>query len=261
MVGWHFRLTSIRSHTPEAEMLPEIGCQITMLAASIIPDLGERQCASVRDIVAKRTTNPARVIIRIPSQMRSRKQLLIMALVTGAAPTALFVILMKTFVDGPISKTDWAILGPFLTTIKIHPFLFIGVVVSQWSRVRHCQDLIFWAATTGFIAPALLFCLIDYCDSGSLRDVVTGENVLIAVGIALAHAIVATIVWYTVVAVNRLRGVRVVVQDATCCATCGFDLAGKASVVCPSCGVAFTLGDLRTSAGLSSQAIASKAES
>ena len=51
----------------------------------------------------------------------------------------------------------------------------------------------------------------------------------------------AMVEWY-----RLYRSVRVVVQEATYCPSCGADLSGKQSFVCRSCWNAFSLEDLRT---------------
>jgi len=196
------------------------------------------------------------VIIRTPSAMRTQRQLLLIGGIMGIVPTGLFhfIALMKkgVFEYGP--QNAW---GALATIGYLVPF--IAFAVFQWSRLRRISDVWVWAGTTG--AMAVIYFGIALEVGGMFLG---AKEMLVVLGVtivsAIVHAVLATAVWYATVALNRARCLRVVVQEAACCATCGYDLSGKQSMVCPSCGTAFTLKDLRTPDGLSKLATTRRGE-
>jgi len=197
------------------------------------------------------TRHEESVIIRTPAAMRTRRQLLLIGGIMGIVPTGLLFVFSQMTEIGEYDFGAVYRLGA--PAIIIHMVLFITFAVFLWSRLRRISDGWVWAGTLGLMV--LIYCeVFARCYGTSLAWRGATEFIIfvgITIGSGLAHIILATVIWYACMGHNYHRGVRVVVQEATCCAACGFDLSGKQSMVCSSCGISFTLEDLRTEDRLS----------
>lgn len=207
--------------------------------------------------MSRHTRHEEFVIIRTSSAMRTRHQLVIIGAIMGIVPLGLLIVFSQVTELGEYDFGAVYRLGAMV--IIIHMILCVSFAVFQWSRLQRISDLWAWAGTTG--AMAVIYCGVALRVDGKFLG--AGEMLIVlgvTIGSAIVHAGLATAVWYAVVWRKGLRGIRVVVQEATYCASCGFDLSGKQSMACPSCGIAFTLKDLRTPEGLSDRAAAQRRE-
>jgi hypothetical protein len=193
--------------------------------------------------------------------MRTRRQLLFIGGIMGLLPTVYWLVLMVV-TDSSFHPTGWEMTGGMLV---IYSAIIQLVVVAifhalQWSKVQKVWDLAFSAALTGVIVGSIAVLELVALDGFRLRRLLADMPAILGlvIGSGITFAMGTALFWLIAKWHNLHRGVLVVVQEATCCAACGFDLSGKQSMVCPSCGTAFTLEDLRTSDEFSSQVIAKK---
>lgn len=178
----------------------------------------------------------------------------------GFMPTVYWLFLM-VITDSSFHPTGWDF-GPGMLLFYSAITQLVAVAVFhafQWSHVQKIRDLAASATLTGVVVGLIAVLEAVALDGGRLLadmlailGFVTGSGIAYAMGTLMLWSIAK---WH-----NYHRGVLVVVQEATCCATCGYDLSGKQSMVCPSCGTAFTLEDLRTAEGLSDRAAAQRRE-
>jgi len=116
------------------------------------------------------------------------------------------------------------------------------------SLVRNDGDLARSAGVTGFVAA--IAGIVAGVVMGEIRSYELRHGVPTLLKFVMVSSVVYTLGVLTFVAMvawyRLYRGVRVVVQEATYCPSCGADLSGKQSFVCRSCGNAFALDDLRT---------------
>jgi len=218
----------------------------------------------LRDILTWQfTSNPTRVIIRKPSQMRSRRQLLLVGGIMGILPTVYWLCLMVG-TDSNFRPIGWDF-GPGIF-LMYSIFGNLGVVAiyhgAQWSHFKRIREVGISACMSGIASCVFLLAVCAICSGFRMFDDLEDLLSLLGcvIGCGLAYAAGAIVFWSMAKWHNHLRGVFVVVQEATCCAACGFDLSGKQSTACPSCGTAFTLESLRTPNGLSAQSTVPKAE-
>ena len=220
----------------------------------------------VRDILVWQVIlNTTRVIIRKPYQMRTRRQLLLIGGIMGLPPTFYWLLLMLV-THSSFHPTGWSALAPMFLVFYSIIIQLVAVAIFhavQWSHVEKILDLALSAALTGVMVGSIAILELVALDGFRLRralaDMLTMLGLVIGSGVA--YALVTLLLWSIAKWHNYHCGVRVVVQEATCCATCGYDLSGKQSMVCPSCGTAFTLEGLRTSDELSKLANERKEES
>ena len=127
--------------------------------------------------------------------------------------------------------------GLVLMFFLVMVFLFMAIAAK---RVRSGWTIVGWWIATTFCyasAPMLLEYLSGTKFYGNIFFVQLMFYAVSGVGVLLGCGAGRLGRW--------LSGTRYVVQTGTLCPGCGYDVRGNVSMVCPECGRAVTVGELR----------------